>query len=70
MDCSVSSDLVKPSVQLISSHGSDGTRQCFVFFDYPLYMIMFPSKAHNINIVLRRTALREWIEFADMHHNY
>ena len=41
--------------------------RCSVFFDYPLYMMMFLSKAHNINNVLRRTVLREWIEFADMH---
>jgi len=38
-----------------------------VFFDYPLYMMMFLSKAHNINNIFRRTVLREWIDFADMH---
>lgn len=41
--------------------------RCPTFFDYPLYMIMFLSKAQNINNVLRRTTLREWIDFADMH---
>ena len=38
------------------------------FFDYPLYMMMFLSKAHNLNNVLRRTILCWWIGFADMHH--
>lgn len=42
--------------------------RCSVFFDYPLYMMMFLSKAHNLNNILRRTILREWIDFADMHH--
>ena len=41
--------------------------RCSAFFDYPLYMMLFLSKAHNINNALRRTALREWIDFADMH---
>ena len=36
-------------------------------FDYPLYMMMFISKAHNINNHLRRTFVREWIDFGDMH---
>jgi len=35
--------------------------RCSAFFDYPLYMMMFLSKAHNINNILRRTVLREWI---------
>ena len=42
--------------------------RCFAFFDYPLYMMMFLSKAHNVNNVRRRTILREWIDFSDMHH--
>lgn len=41
--------------------------RCSVFFDYPLYMMMFLTKAHNINNALRRTILREWIEFSDFH---
>ena len=41
--------------------------RCTVFFDYPLYMMMFLSKCHNINNLLRRTVLREWIDFAGMH---
>lgn len=38
-----------------------------IVFGYPLYMMLFLSKAHNLNNVLRRTVLREWIDFADMH---
>ena len=41
--------------------------RCFAFLDYPLYMMMFLSKAHNINNIFRRTVLREWIDFSDMH---
>ena len=33
-------------------------------------MMMFLSKCHNINNLLRRTVLREWIDFADMHKVY
>jgi hypothetical protein len=41
--------------------------RCTVFFDYPLYMMMFISKCHNVNNLCRRTVLREWIDFSDMH---
>lgn len=41
--------------------------RCSAFFDYPLYMMMFLSKCHNINNICRRTVLREWIDFGDMH---
>ena len=41
--------------------------RCSAYFDYPLYMMMFLSKCHNINNICRRTVLREWINFADMH---
>ena len=41
--------------------------RCSAFFDYPLYTMMFLSKAHNINNIFRRTVLREWIDFSDMH---
>ena len=41
--------------------------RCSAYFDYPLYMMMFLSKCHNINNISRRTVLREWIDFADMH---
>ena len=42
--------------------------RCSAFFDYPLYMLMFLTKAHNINDALRRTPIREAVDFADMHH--
>mmetsp|Transcript_21235 Transcript_21235/g.60928 ORF Transcript_21235/g.60928 Transcript_21235/m.60928 type:complete len:346 (-) Transcript_21235:2117-3154(-) len=42
--------------------------RCSAFFDYPLYMMLFLSKAHNINDALRRTPIREVVDFADMHH--
>ena len=38
-----------------------------VFFDYPVFMMMFLTKCHNINNVFRRTIFREWIDFSDMH---
>mmetsp|Transcript_9678 Transcript_9678/g.14942 ORF Transcript_9678/g.14942 Transcript_9678/m.14942 type:complete len:528 (+) Transcript_9678:740-2323(+) len=41
--------------------------RCSAFFDYPLYMMLFLSKAHNLNNHLRRTLFREWIDFGDMH---
>ncbi len=41
--------------------------RCSAFFDYPLYMMLFLSKAHNLNNHLRRTLLREWVDFGDMH---
>ncbi len=41
--------------------------RCSAFFDYPLYMMLFLSKAHNLNNHLRRTICREWIDFGDMH---
>ena len=41
--------------------------RCSAFFDYPLYMMIFLSKCHNINNICRRTVLREWVDFADMH---
>ena len=37
------------------------------FFDYPLYMMVFLSKAHNLNNHMRRTLFREWVDFGDMH---
>ena len=42
--------------------------RCSAFFDYPLYMMMFFSKCHHLNNILRRTILREFIDFGDMHH--
>jgi len=37
------------------------------WFDYPLYMLLFLSKAHNLNNFLQKTALRCWINFSDSH---
>ena len=42
--------------------------RCSAFFDYPLYMMMFFSKCHNLNNIFRRSVLREFIDFGDMHH--
>lgn len=37
------------------------------WFDYPLYMLLFLSKANNLNNFLQTTALRCWINFSDYH---
>ena len=37
------------------------------WFDYPLYMLLFMSKANNLNNFLQKTALRCWINFSDYH---
>ena len=37
------------------------------WFDYPLYMLLFLSKANNLNNFLQKTALRCWINFSDYH---
>lgn len=41
--------------------------RCSAFFDYPLYMMIFLSKCHNLNNIFRRSIMREFIDFADMH---
>ncbi|EJK59461.1 hypothetical protein THAOC_20318 [Thalassiosira oceanica] len=41
--------------------------RCSAWFDYPLYMLMFLSKANNLNHALQRTALRVFINFSDQH---
>eukprot|EP00581_Thalassiosira_minuscula_P014928 CAMPEP_0183730492 /NCGR_PEP_ID=MMETSP0737-20130205/32987_1 /TAXON_ID=385413 /ORGANISM="Thalassiosira miniscula, Strain CCMP1093" /LENGTH=858 /DNA_ID=CAMNT_0025963009 /DNA_START=206 /DNA_END=2782 /DNA_ORIENTATION=- len=38
------------------------------WFNYPLYMLLFMSKAKNLNNFLQKTALRCWINFSDYHH--
>ena len=38
------------------------------WFSYPLYMLLFLSKANNLNNFLQKTALRCWINFSDYHH--
>ena len=38
------------------------------YFDYPLYVILFLSKAHNLRGILQRTHLSEFLPLDDMHH--
>lgn len=38
------------------------------YFDYPLYMLLFLSKAHNLRGYLQRTYLSEFLPLDDMHH--
>ena len=38
------------------------------YFDYPMYMLLFLSKCHNLRGALYRTYLREWLPISDMHH--
>ena len=42
--------------------------RCLAWFDYPLYMILFFSKCHNLNNYLQNTMLRIFINFSDYHH--
>lgn len=37
------------------------------WFDYPLYMLLFLSKANNLNNYLQKTVLRCWVNFSDYH---
>ena len=37
------------------------------WFDYPLYMLLFLSKARNLNNFLQGTMLKCWINFSDAH---
>ncbi|KAL7530397.1 hypothetical protein ACHAXR_003471, partial [Thalassiosira sp. AJA248-18] len=37
------------------------------WFDYPLYMILFLSKARNLNNFLQKTILKCWVNFSDYH---
>ena len=38
------------------------------YFDYPLYVILFLSKAHNLRGILQRTHLSELLPLDDMHN--
>jgi ferric-chelate reductase len=38
------------------------------YFDYPLYMLLFLSKCHNLRGAMYRTYLKEWLPLNDMHH--
>jgi hypothetical protein len=37
------------------------------WFDYPLYMLLFLTKARNLNNFLQKTMLKCWINFSDCH---
>ena len=37
------------------------------YFDYPLYVMLFLSKAHNLRGILHRTFLREFLPLDDLH---
>ena len=41
--------------------------RCCAFFDYPLYMLLFLSKTHNLNNFLQTTILGIFINFSDYH---
>ena len=41
--------------------------RCSAWFDYPLYMCLFLSKANNLNTYLQKTILRCKINFSDSH---
>ncbi|CAM9852544.1 unnamed protein product, partial [Heterosigma akashiwo] len=38
------------------------------YFDYPLYVALFLSKAHNLHEFLQRTYVSEFVNFKDLHH--
>ena len=38
------------------------------WFNYPLYMMMFLSKAKNLANLLQKSVLKCWINFSDLHH--
>ena len=38
------------------------------YFDYPLYVLLFASKAHNLHGALYRTHLREFLPLDDLRH--
>ena len=44
-----------------------GLARCSAYFDYPLYMVLFLSKAHNLRGVLQRSFLSEFLPLDDMH---
>lgn len=41
--------------------------RCCAFFDYPLYMLLFLSKTHNLNNFLQTTILGIFVNFSDYH---
>lgn len=38
------------------------------YFDYPMYMLLFLSKCHNLRGALHRTYLGEWLPIDNLHH--
>ena len=38
------------------------------YFDYPLYVALFLSKAHNLHEFLQRTFISEFVNLKDLHH--
>ena len=38
------------------------------YFDYPMYMLLFLSKCHNLRGFIYRTHLREWLPLGDLHN--
>ncbi|KAK3286362.1 hypothetical protein CYMTET_6084 [Cymbomonas tetramitiformis] len=42
--------------------------RCSAYFDYPLYILLFLTKCHNLRGALYRTHLSEWLPLEDMHH--
>ena len=38
------------------------------YFDYPMYLILFVSKCHNLRGAAYGTHLKEWLPLDDMHH--
>ncbi|KAK3283811.1 hypothetical protein CYMTET_8506 [Cymbomonas tetramitiformis] len=41
--------------------------RCSAYFDYPLYILLFLTKCHNLRGALYRTHLREWLPVEDLH---
>ena len=41
--------------------------RCSAWFDYPLYMCLFLTKARNLNNYLQSTMIKCWIDFSDSH---
>lgn len=52
---------IKSVVFLVFARGS-------AYFDYPMYVLLFVSKAHNLLGFLQRSYLSEFFPFDDMHH--
>ena len=51
-----------------SVHGTSGSRPMLGLLRLPALHDDVPDQSHNINDALRRTPIREVVDFADMHH--